>query len=69
VLGSFIIFKITWPDVVLSGIGFLKSAGDLIQIDLLEIPGLACKGAAGAHLPLSLSLSLSVSLSLGSDTR
>ena len=46
VLGSFIMFEITWPDVVLSGIEFLKNAGDFIQIDLLEIPGLSCPWAS-----------------------
>ena len=49
VLGGFIIFEITWPDVVLSGIKFLKSAGDFIQIDLLEIPGLACPWATYSY--------------------
>jgi len=44
-------FEITWPDVVLSGIEFLKNAGDFIQIDLLEIPGLSCHGQAIALKP------------------
>ena len=49
VLGSFIIFEITWPDIVLSFIEFLKNAGDFIQIDLLEIPGLACPWASYSY--------------------
>ena len=69
VMGSFIIFEITWPDVVLSGIEFLKSAGDFIQIDLLEIPGLACPWAAYSyetkfHVSMATPLVISVMLSM-----
>ena len=67
VLGSFIIFEITWPDVVLSGIEFLKNAGDFIQIDLLEIPGLACPWASYSyetkfHVSMATPLVISVML-------
>ena len=69
VLGSFIIFEITWPDVVLSGIEFLKNAGDFIQIDLLEIPGLACPWASYSyetkfHVSMATPLVVSVMLSM-----
>ena len=69
VLGSFIIFEITWPDVVLSGIEFLKNAGDFIQIDLLEIPGLACPWASYSyetkfHVSMATPLVISVMLTM-----
>jgi hypothetical protein len=67
VLGSFIIFEITWPGVVLSGIAFLKNVGDFIQIDLLEIPGLACPWASYSyetkfHVSMATPLVISVML-------
>jgi hypothetical protein len=67
VLGSFIIFEITWPGAVLSGIDFLKSVGDFIQIDLLEIPGLACPWASYSyetkfHVSMATPLVISVML-------
>ena len=67
VMGSFIIFEITWPDIVLSFIEFLKNAGDFIQIDLLEIPGLACPWAsysyeAKFHVSMATPLVISVML-------
>jgi hypothetical protein len=69
VMGSFIIFEITWPDVVLSGIEFLKNVGDFIQIDLLEIPGLACPWASYSyetkfHVSMATPLVISVMLSM-----
>jgi hypothetical protein len=69
VLGSFIIFEITWPDIVLSGIEFLKNAGDFIQIDLLEIPGLACPWASYSyetkfHVSMATPLVISVMLTM-----
>lgn len=67
VLGSFIIFEITWPGVVLSGIEFLKNVGDFIQIDLLEIPGLSCPWASYSyetkfHVSMATPLVISVML-------
>ena len=67
VMGSFIIFEITWPDVVLSGIEFLKNVGDFIQIDLLKIPGLACPWASYSyetkfHVSMATPLVISVML-------
>jgi hypothetical protein len=67
VLGSFIIFEITWPDTVLSFIEFLKNAGDFIQIDLLEIPGLACPWSSYSyetrfHVTMATPLVISVML-------
>jgi hypothetical protein len=67
VLGSFIIFEITWPGVVLSFIEFLKNAGDFIQIDLLEVPGLACPWASYSyetkfHVSMATPLVISVLL-------
>ena len=69
VLGSFIIFEITWPDTVLSFIEFLKNAGDFIQIDLLEIPGLACPWASYSyetkfHISMATPLVISVMLTM-----
>ena len=69
VMGSFIIFEITWPDVVLSGIEFLKNVGDFIQIDLLKIPGLACPWASYSyetkfHVSMATPLVISVMLSM-----
>jgi hypothetical protein len=68
-MGSFIIFEITWPDVVLSGIEFLKNVGDFIQIDLLKIPGLACPWASYSyetkfHVSMATPLVISVMLSM-----
>jgi hypothetical protein len=67
VLGSFIMFEITWPGVVFSCIEFLKNASDFIQIDLLEIPGLACPWASYSyetkfHVSMATPLVISVML-------
>ncbi len=60
-------FEITWPGIVLSGIEFLKNAGDFIQIDLLELPGLACPWASYSyetkfHVTMATPLVISVML-------
>jgi hypothetical protein len=69
VLGSFIIFEVTWPEPVLSGIDFLKSASDLIKVDLLEIPGLACPWAGYSyetkfHVSMATPLVISIMLTV-----
>jgi hypothetical protein len=42
VLGSFVLFQVEWPQLVLSGIIWLKTVSEMIKIDLFEVPGLAC---------------------------
>lgn len=69
VLGSFIIFEVTWPEPVLSGIDSLKSVSDLIKVDLLEIPGLACPWAGYSyetkfHVSMATPLVISIMLTV-----
>lgn len=42
VLGSFVAFQVTWPGLVGDTLLLLNTFGDLIKIDLLEFPGVAC---------------------------
>ena len=42
VLGSFLVFQVTWPSLVGDTILLVQTVSNMIKIDLLEFPGLAC---------------------------
>ena len=49
VLGSFIVFDVKWPLAVASCISWVHTVSSMIQIDILEIPGLACPWASYSY--------------------
>ena len=73
IIGGFVVWKVPWPHLLQSCIGFVYKISNLIRINLLEIPGLPClwssygfktkfyvKMATPAVVSLSLALPVAV---------
>ena len=42
VLGSFVSFKVRWPDFISRFLSDIQNTAALLKFDMLELPGLAC---------------------------
>ena len=69
VFGSFMAFDVQWPAAVISCISWVRTVSSTIEIDLLELPGLACPWTSYSyetkfHVKMAIPLIVSVMLAV-----